>query len=356
MALIDTVPFVTARYSLDEASGTRVDTVNALDLTDHNTVTQNTGKLGQAAQFTAANSEYLSHADDALFSGGANDFTIAVWAWLDSKSGYMMLVAKFSNDAGGREYRLYYDVGSDRYNWFVVGASETQSVLADVFGSPATGAWHLVVARYNHGTGKTDISVNAGTKNETTIAGDMKSAAGSAFSLGTAEVDAGGSNFFNGRLDEVVIWKGHYLSDAEITELYNSGAGVSYATWSASAPVAPTLSSPVVPTGGTTLTATLSESGCIPTSGTGGFTLAGTTAAVASWAISGTTLTLTLSGTVYVGQTVTLSYDRSSTTDDISESTGAEFLADFADAAVTNNSTQVAPVFTPGFVGSAFVS
>lgn len=115
----------------------------------------------------------------------------------------------------------------------------------------------------------------------------------------------------------------------------------------------PTLSDPTVPSAGTTLTATLSESGCVPTSGTGGFTLGGTSAAVASWAISGTTLTLTLSGTVLAGETVTYSYSRAATSDDIADAEG-NFLADFSDAAVTNDSTQTAPLTagTASFVSS----
>lgn len=117
---------------------------------------------------------------------------------------------------------------------------------------------------------------------------------------------------------------------------------------------APTLASPVVPSGGVTLTATLSASGCIPTSGAGGFTLSGTSATVASWAISGTTLTLTLSGTVLSSDTVTYSYSRAATTDDISDSGGTNFLADFSGAAVTNNSTQTTSLTagTASFVSS----
>lgn len=115
----------------------------------------------------------------------------------------------------------------------------------------------------------------------------------------------------------------------------------------------PTLSSRAVPSGGTTLTATLSESGCGPASGTGGFTLGGTAATVSSWAISGTTLTLTLSGLVYSGETVTLSYARASTTDDIEDAAG-NFLADFSNASVTNNSTQTTTLAagTASFVSS----
>lgn len=116
----------------------------------------------------------------------------------------------------------------------------------------------------------------------------------------------------------------------------------------------PTLGSREVPTGGVTLTGTLNES-CTPSSGTGGFTLAGTAATVASWAIAGgTALTLTLSGTVYSGETVTLSYDRATTTDDIQDASG-NFLANFSAASVTNSSTQVAPSPAGGSVFRSLV-
>ena len=59
-----------AYWKLDEASGTRNDSKGANHLTDNNTVTQAVGKVGNAAQFTLANSEYLSIADNADLSAG----------------------------------------------------------------------------------------------------------------------------------------------------------------------------------------------------------------------------------------------------------------------------------------------
>lgn len=104
--------------------------------------------------------------------------------------------------------------------------------------------------------------------------------------------------------------------------------------------IAPTASGWATDTNGNIITATLSESGCIPASGTGGFTLGGTSATVSSWAISGTTLTLTLSGNVYSGQTVTISYDDALTTDDVTDASSNK-LADIVAASVTNNSLLV---------------
>jgi hypothetical protein len=104
-------------------------------------------------------------------------------------------------------------------------------------------------------------------------------------------------------------------------------------------------------TAGTSITATLSESGCTPASGSGGFTLGGTSATVSSWAISGTTLTLTLSGALVYGETVTVSYDRANTTDDIADA-ATNYLANITTASVTNNKYATLTAGTASFVTS----
>lgn len=104
-------------------------------------------------------------------------------------------------------------------------------------------------------------------------------------------------------------------------------------------------------TAGTSITATLSEAGCTPSSGTGGFTLSGTSATVSGWAISSTTLTLTLSGTVTYGQTVTISYDDAGASEAI-EDADSNPMADFSGVAVTNNRLPPLVAGTASFVGS----
>ena len=75
-------------WPLDEASGNRRD-VSGLGntLIDNATVTGNPGPsiyIPLASQFTAANSEYLSIADNALLSMGDIEFTIACFFYADS--------------------------------------------------------------------------------------------------------------------------------------------------------------------------------------------------------------------------------------------------------------------------------
>lgn len=73
-----------AYWKLDEASGTRSDSAGSSHLTDNNTVTQSSGRVGNAGQFTAANNEYLSVADNAALSSGDVDITVAGWIYLDA--------------------------------------------------------------------------------------------------------------------------------------------------------------------------------------------------------------------------------------------------------------------------------
>lgn len=109
--------------------------------------------------------------------------------------------------------------------------------------------------------------------------------------------------------------------------------------WHAQVPV---LTQPVIPSAGTTLTAKLSVAGCTPTSGTGGFTLSGTSATPGAWTVSGRDITVALSPAAQQGETVTYSYSRASTTDDVEDFAGL-FLANFSGASVTNNSTATGP-------------
>jgi hypothetical protein len=198
------------------------------------------------------------------------------------------------------------------------------------------------------GSGVTSLatgSVTPAEDNELVVAGlcgfdPVTPTINSSFTATDTEPSAGGSNMTGGLAYKVQTT----ATAVNPTWSWNASdsAAVSIASFKAGGgdTTPPTLSGAATNTGGTSITATLSESGCTNaaggSSGTGGFTLAGTTATVSSWAISGTTLTLTLSGAVTNGQTVTYSYARASTTDDIKDAAG-NFLADFSGAAVTNN-------------------
>lgn len=211
-------------WKLNETSGTRVDSVTASgnDLTDNATVTSNPGKVGTAAQFTAANSEYLSHTDNASLSTGDIDFTFALWVYLDSKTTDRVLISKW--DAGTqREYLLRYLQTTDRFQWLVSpdGVANTP-VSADNFGIPSTVTWYFVVAYHDSVANTIGISVNNGTFNTAAHTTGVQN--------GTASFVIGQVNaafYMDGRIDEVGFWK-RKLTAQEITTLWNGGAGITY--------------------------------------------------------------------------------------------------------------------------------
>ncbi len=335
MSLASQVSNAIAVLPLDEASGNAIASVGGLDFTDNNTVTSGTGKVhANARLFTAANSEYFSHADNADYSTGDITFGLRVWVKLVSKATNQVIISKRE----GFEYSIEYGASGDRLK-FTFGSGATIAT-ADSFGAVPLDTWLLVHAWHDASSNKIGIAVNNSTEVEVDDSLANPSDGNGAINFGRDP--AFDTNFLDGLLNDFVFLKGSYLDGTERTADYNSGTGVPFSSWGGVS--TPTLSSPTVPTGGATLTATLSVSGCIPTSGTGGFTLGGTAATVSSWAISGSTLTLTLSGTVYSDETVTYSYDRATTTDDISESTAAAFLANFSGTSVTNSSTQARPL------------
>lgn len=113
---------------------------------------------------------------------------------------------------------------------------------------------------------------------------------------------------------------------------------------------APTLSSAIVPSAGTTLALTYNKTldpASVPAAGD--YSLAGTSAAVASVAIAGAVVTLTLSGNILSGETVTVSYTvpGSGMARSATEHVNAATLSS---QAVTNNSTATT---APTFVGYA---
>ena len=216
-------------YSKEEASGTRNDAHGTNHLTDNNTVTQAAGKVGNAAKFTAPNSESLSIASNPSLAISDIDASWGFWVYLDTKSAQMGLVTKWNANSSQRGYQIYYSSAADRFA-FLVSSDGTFNanfqINADALGSPATGTWYYINAWHDSVGNTINIQVNNGTVNSKAhTAGLFASTA--AFALG-AEAFSPFSRFLNGRLDEAGFWK-RVLTTDERTWLWNGGSGRSYA-------------------------------------------------------------------------------------------------------------------------------
>ena len=133
---------LTSFWELGEASGTRSDSSGTNHLTDNATVTQATGKVGNAAQFTSANSEYLSIADNASISTGNIDWTKSFWIYADTLAQYSMVASKGWGGADANtEWALYYD---GQLVFIAYNGTTEVAVMASNFGALSTATWYYV--------------------------------------------------------------------------------------------------------------------------------------------------------------------------------------------------------------------
>lgn len=220
------LPNLVAYWRLEEASGTRVDaTGRGNDLTDNNTVTQATGRVGQCASFAAATSEFLSKTDNTDLSGGDRDYTWFGWFKWASQATNQGLLGQWSA-TNNYSYLLYYNQTSDRLEFYVTSTGAIASinhVTATSFGAVPTDTWVFVAAWHDSVANTLNIQVNNGTVDSAAhSAGTFDSTA--AIRLGWADGGAAGEAF-DGLMDEVGRCNAVLTADQR-TALYRYGGGV----------------------------------------------------------------------------------------------------------------------------------
>lgn len=226
MALIDNVQNY---WKLDEASGTRADEVGGKTLTDNATVGSAAGVIGNCAVFDGS-TEFLSQTINPILQHSIN-----AWVYINVNNAYQEIVGIkryiSGSDWSAQEFRVT-NVGKLQYTEGIQASGESH-VITGVTTINTTG-WHMVTVTctgdttsptfilYLDGNVDKDIlATNNGIRATwTTDAGG--------FGIGCLPAFFGSNGFFlNGNIDEVGIWT-RVLSAAEITSLYNSGAGFAY--------------------------------------------------------------------------------------------------------------------------------
>ncbi len=215
-------------WKLDEASGNRADSVGSNTLVDTNTVLAGTGKINNAADFEAANTEYFTLADNASISIGNIDFTFSMWVNMES-GGFRTLINK-EIASGEREFVLWYDttgaVATNRLFWRVSDGLGAHSgdVVADTIGALSTGTWYFIVVWHDATADTVNIQVNNGAVDSASYTFGGADTAG-AFWMGNQVAAA--TRLWDGMIDEVGFWK-RTLTATERQNLYNSGNGLAY--------------------------------------------------------------------------------------------------------------------------------
>ena len=190
-------------------------------------VSQITRNQGMAAQFTAANSEYLSIADNAALSMGDIDFTIETWAYMDTtptSGNAMTFLGKWADPIFEYVVACLNEAGTITFAIEVRDTANTTTTVrrATTFGTPSTATWYQIISYHDAAGDLLGIQVNNGAADETSYAdGVLDSTA--AFQIGRVT----SSSYMNGRIGVSRIWK-RTLTAAEKTYLYNAGVGRAY--------------------------------------------------------------------------------------------------------------------------------
>lgn len=194
-------------WSLDEVSGTRVDSHGSNDLTDVNTVGSATGQQSNAADFVSANSERLEAGAAVVPSP---PFTLAFWMKADD-AGVTQFIFQQVDSGGDAASRPDVFLQSNQIKCRVAGVT---------FGtrSYTVGVWHSVI-----------LTVDA--SNVASLYVDDQAAETSTHSvLGGTDFyigSRGTGNYFNGLVDEFAV-AGRVWTADERAEYRNGGSGIGY--------------------------------------------------------------------------------------------------------------------------------
>lgn len=204
-------------WELEEASGTRVDSHGSYDLTDNNTVGQDTGIQGSAADFVRANSETLTA------TVGASDFntngvarSMSLWFKPNDLSNGQV-VAQVWGNTGARNFTLNQG-GADPTKIRIYVRGVGTPVYS---GTLTAGTWYHVVWTVD-ASGVIELFINGSSVGTGTVGSDASN--GTALVFGD---NPGQNQYLDAQVDEIGWWTKE-LSATEISDLYNSGAGIPY--------------------------------------------------------------------------------------------------------------------------------
>ncbi len=200
-----------AHFKLNTGALT-TDSCGSNTLINNNTVTEETGILDVAGQFTAATTEFLSIADNASMSTGDIDFTIAVWVYQDSTGTSRAIASK----GGTNQYEWHIDIDSSNKPLFQIYTPAGGNRGTATWGSALSATtWYFIVAWHDATANTVNIQVDNGIPVSAAATGPTDGTG--AFHIGNL-VDVG--RYMDGRIDSVSFFK-RVLTSQEKTDLWN---------------------------------------------------------------------------------------------------------------------------------------
>lgn len=187
-----------ASWKLHERSGTRRDIHGSM----------------ACADFTYANDEYLTIADNADLSFGDENFALSFWWKTDNNAQDQKIIDKWKSTGNDREYqvRFEYDAGGST---IVMSVSSDGTSAQTTDGaqsiSPTNGVWYHIYASHNATRNVIQVSIDGIAVTETAHTGGCNDNIGD-FTL--SGINAHTTHYISGDLDFVTVWN-DTLTNAE---------------------------------------------------------------------------------------------------------------------------------------------
>ena len=186
-------------------------------------------RAASARQFTASNTEYLSHIDHADLSTG--DIAWAAWGWgyLDSTSESTPELMSKWGTAGQREWACWYAQAIDKFQFSIYDGTDAVGTVQSDAGINV-GQWYFLVIEHDPVANTVTLQIDNGTVKSSGTSGVSVDGT-DAFHIGAE--DSGSVNAWDGRITAVGFMK-RAVTTAERSALYNNGIGLRYANIPAS--------------------------------------------------------------------------------------------------------------------------
>lgn len=212
-----------AYWRLDETSGSRADaepTAPAQTLSAFGSVGSTTGIITNAASWDGVEYLYRAGEDAGPLNGGDRDFTWVTWVKTTTAAANMAVLSK--GGAAAYEYLINITNSSGLKFNFLMNQSGGENASATWSSTISDGVWYCIIAWFDSANDLIYISVNDGTP----VSASMTLTPITGTTIFFLGVDAN-SNYMVGAIDETGFWD-RLLTEAERTEIYNSGDGKTY--------------------------------------------------------------------------------------------------------------------------------
>jgi hypothetical protein len=220
----------TAFWNLDESSGNASDAVSGganNTLVNGNTTPYVAAKINNGAQTASASSRgfLITNANQTNLVVPANtSFSLSLFYKPDTLADNQLM--GMYGSGGNRAWRFEQNSDGGSTFYLTVTNDGSTGFQGSWAGGLSTGVWYHIVLTWKQSTSKANLYINSTAQTEATT-GAVTSLFNSTsdFSVGK---DAVTGNYSNATFDMVGFWNGTVLTQTEVNELYNAGAGVQY--------------------------------------------------------------------------------------------------------------------------------